>query len=94
MHGKTSLINRLPQRTDVTIVPVPANEVAIECGSPKAANMVTLGAYLGASGVVELDQVKAIVTESFAAKPKLVKVNHRPCLAASLGQAKTATAVR
>ena len=45
----TSLINRLPQRTDVTVVAVPANEVAIECGSPKAANMVALGAYLGAS---------------------------------------------
>jgi 2-oxoglutarate ferredoxin oxidoreductase subunit gamma len=72
----TSLINRLPRRADLTVVAVPANEVAIECGSPKAANMVALGAYLGASGVVELDQVKAIVTESFAAKPKLVEINH------------------
>ena len=91
----TSLINRLPQRTDVTVVPVPANEVAIECGSPKAANMVTLGAYLGASGVVELDQVKAIVTESFAAKPKLVEVNHAALSRGfACGQAQTATAVR
>jgi 2-oxoglutarate ferredoxin oxidoreductase subunit gamma len=72
----TSLINRLPHRTDVMVVPVPANEMAIECGSPKAANMVALGAYLGASGIVELEQVKTIVTESFAAKPKLVGVNH------------------
>jgi 2-oxoglutarate ferredoxin oxidoreductase subunit gamma len=91
----TSLINRLPHRTDVTVVAVPANEVAIECGSPKAANMVTLGAYLGASGVVELDQVKAIVTESFAAKPKLVEVNHAALSRGfAFGQAKTAAAVR
>jgi 2-oxoglutarate ferredoxin oxidoreductase subunit gamma len=91
----TSLINRLPHRTDVTVVAVPANEVAIECGSPKAANMVTLGAYLGASSVVELDQVKAIVTESFAAKPKLIEINHAALSRGfALGQARTAAAVR
>jgi 2-oxoglutarate ferredoxin oxidoreductase subunit gamma len=87
----TSLINRLPHRTDVTVVAVPANEVAIECGSPKAANMVALGAYLGASGVVDVDQVKAIVTESFAAKPKLVEINHAALArGVVLGQAKAA----
>jgi 2-oxoglutarate ferredoxin oxidoreductase subunit gamma len=91
----TSLINRLPHRTDVTVVAVPANEVAIECGSPKAANMVTLGAYLGASSVVDLDQVKAIVTESFAAKPKLIEINHAALSRGfALGQARTAAAVR
>jgi len=72
----TSLINRLPRRTDVTVVAVPANEVAIECGNAKAANMVALGAYLGASGIAALEQIKAIVAESFAAKPALVTVNH------------------
>jgi len=90
----TSLINRLPNRTDVTVVAVPANEVAIECGSPKAANMVALGAYLGASGVVQLDHVKAIVTESFAAKPKLVEVNHEALARGfALGQAAATAAV-
>ena len=72
----TSLINRLPRRTDLTVVAVPANEVAIECGNAKAANMVALGAYLGASGVAALEQIKAIVAESFATKPALVTVNH------------------
>ncbi len=72
----TSLINRLPRRSDVTVVAVPANEIAIECGSAKAANMVALGAYLGASGVADQEQVKAIIAESFAAKPALVAMNH------------------
>lgn len=90
----TSLINRLPHRTDVTVVAVPANEVAIECGSPKAANMVALGAYLGASGIVDMEQVKAIVAESFAAKPKLVDINHAALSRGfALGQAKTAAVV-
>lgn len=72
----SSLINRLPQRSDLTVVAVPANEIAIECGSAKAANMVALGAYLGASGVADQEQVKAIIAESFAGKPALVAVNH------------------
>lgn len=87
----TSLINRLPRRTDVMVVTVPANEMAIECGSAKAANMVALGAYLGASGVAELEQIKAIVTESFAAKPALVAVNHEALSRGfALGQEKAA----
>ncbi len=91
----TSLINRLPRRSDVTVVAVAANEVAIECGSPKAANMVALGAYLGASDVVPLELVKSIVTESFAAKPKLVEINHAALSRGfALGQEQAAAAVR
>jgi Pyruvate/2-oxoacid:ferredoxin oxidoreductase gamma subunit len=53
--------------------------------------MVALGAYLGASGIVELGQVKAIVAESFAAKPKLVGVNHEALSRGfALGQEKAA----
>ena len=72
----TSLVTRLPRRTDVVTVAVPANEIAIECGSGKAANMVALGAYLGATGLADLETVKATVAEAFAAKPNLVAVNH------------------
>jgi 2-oxoglutarate ferredoxin oxidoreductase subunit gamma len=72
----TSLISRLPQRTDVRVVAVPANEVAMACGSAKAANMVALGAYLGSSGAADLAQMQDIVAESFAAKPALVELNH------------------
>ncbi len=88
----TSLINRLPRRTDLTVVAIPANEVAIECGNAKAANMVALGAYLGASGVAALEQIKAIVAESFAAKSALVTVNHEALTRGfALGQGQAAT---
>jgi 2-oxoglutarate ferredoxin oxidoreductase subunit gamma len=87
----TSLINRLPRRTDVTVVAVPANEVAIECGNAKAANMVALGTYLGASSVADLEPVKAIVAETFAGKPALVAVNHAALSRGyALGQEKAA----
>jgi 2-oxoglutarate ferredoxin oxidoreductase subunit gamma len=71
----TSLINRLPRRTDVTVVPVAANEIAIELGNAKAANMVALGAFVGASGLVEKESVDEVLRESFAARPKLVAIN-------------------
>jgi len=73
----TSLINRKVKRTDVKVLEVPANEIAIECGSAKAGNMVALGAFLGATKIEELDKVKETISEAFASKPKLIDVNHK-----------------
>ena len=70
----TSLINRPPHRTDITNVLVPANQIANDAGSAKAANMVALGALLGASGLVDADLVKAVLAETFAGRPKIVAV--------------------
>ncbi len=70
-----SLISRDARRDDVTVIRVPANEIANELGNPRAANMVILGAYLGATNAVSLDQVEQVVRESFAAKPSLVEAN-------------------
>jgi 2-oxoglutarate ferredoxin oxidoreductase subunit gamma len=71
----TSLINRGARRDDVTVVSVPANEIANELGNPRGANMIALGAYLGATGAVSLDGVIEVVRETFAAKPAVVDVN-------------------
>ncbi|MCX7830866.1 MAG: 2-oxoacid:acceptor oxidoreductase family protein [Acidobacteria bacterium] len=73
----TSLINRKVRRNDVKVIEIPANEIAIECGSAKAANMVALGAYIGATDIADLNMVKDILSESFASKPKLIEVNHK-----------------
>jgi 2-oxoglutarate ferredoxin oxidoreductase subunit gamma len=70
-----SLISRDARRDDVTEIRVPANEIANELGNPRGANMVILGAYLGATNAVSLDQVEKVVRESFAAKPSLVEAN-------------------
>ncbi len=43
----SSLIDTEPQLDDsIEIIPVPADELAVELGSQKSANMVALGAYL------------------------------------------------
>ncbi|NWF99401.1 MAG: 2-oxoacid:acceptor oxidoreductase family protein [Thermoanaerobaculaceae bacterium] len=71
----TSLIHREPARSDVTVVKVPANEIANELANPRGANMVALGAYLGATEAVSLPVVEEIVRETFAGKEKLVTAN-------------------
>ena len=71
----TSLINRNATRTDLIVVPVPANQIATAAGSAKAANMVALGAFLGASGIVDPQLVKDVLSETFAGRPKIVALN-------------------
>jgi len=71
----TSLISVRPQRDDLKIVEVPANQIAIDAGTGKAANMVMLGAYVGASGLVPIERVIDMAKHEFSKKPKLVPVN-------------------
>jgi 2-oxoglutarate ferredoxin oxidoreductase subunit gamma len=64
----SSLIDKKATRTDIKVYYVPANEIANELGSGKIANMVMLGAYLGASGAVSEDSVMKIISEIFTGK--------------------------
>ena len=95
MVMNTSLINRPAIRTDITVVPIAANQIALEAGMTKAANMVALGAYIGASGVVDLGLVKETLAETFADRQKLVAIN-QTCLdkGFEIGQASAAIAAR
>jgi 2-oxoglutarate ferredoxin oxidoreductase subunit gamma len=71
----TSLIHRPVARDDVRVVEVPANDIANELENPRGANMVALGAYLGATHALSPGVVEDVIRETFGAKPKLVEVN-------------------
>ncbi|MEW6368092.1 MAG: 2-oxoacid:acceptor oxidoreductase family protein [Acidobacteriota bacterium] len=71
----SSLIHRDAQRSDVTVVRIPANEIANELKNPRGANMVALGAYLGATHAVSTTIVEDIVRETFAGKPQVIEAN-------------------
>ena len=71
----TSLITVRPNRKDLTVIEVPANQIAIDAGSGKAANMVMLGAYVGATGLVPFDAVVEMTKHEFAKKAKLIPLN-------------------
>jgi len=53
-----SLIPARPARTDIQYVPVPANVIAEELGNVRQANVVLIGAYLAATGVLPLAAVE------------------------------------
>lgn len=52
-----SLVDRNPTREDLTIVMVPANEIAEELGDKRLANLVMLGALLEHLGVLSISVV-------------------------------------
>lgn len=62
----SSMVNREPSRQDLRACPVPANRIAEELGNTRLANMVALGCYVQASGVVAPESV-------ISALPKMLK---------------------
>lgn len=64
----TSLIDVPSARTDLSVVNVPANAIAAELGNAKAANMVMLGAYVGASGLFKIESVIEALQKVFGPK--------------------------
>ncbi len=71
----SSLINVSSDRKDIRQLLVPANDMATEAGNAKAANVVVLGAFIGASKVIGFDTVKKTVVEKMGAKKDLLEIN-------------------
>jgi 2-oxoglutarate ferredoxin oxidoreductase subunit gamma len=71
----SSLIHRDATRDDVQVIKVPATDIANELDNPRGANMVALGAYVGATGAVSIEAVEQLVSETFAGKPKVLEAN-------------------
>ncbi len=71
-----SLIDQKVSRNDLSIVRVPANDVANELGNLKVANMVVLGAYVKKSGVVKLDTIFKALEKALAGRNQhLINLN-------------------
>jgi len=60
----TSLIDIKPQRTDIKVIGIPANDIATELGNAKVANMVVMGAILKATGAVDLETVVSVLKKT------------------------------
>lgn len=72
----SSVIDREPERKDVQIYKIPANEIADELGNVKVQNMVMLGAYLKATNAVSFDSVKKALEKSLKGKKAaLLEIN-------------------
>ena len=72
----SSLIERKVERTDVDVYYIPANDIALELGNPKVANMIMLGAYLQIEPAVEVKSVLEAFKKVFGpSKEKFLKLN-------------------
>ncbi len=57
----SSLIHRRPTRKDITVIEIPANDIAHQEGDVKMANMALLGALLAARAIVSLESIKQVL---------------------------------
>lgn len=58
-----SLIDRDVERSDLKVTKLLLNDLSAKAGSSKAINMVALGAYVKATGVIPIDVVKETMRE-------------------------------
>ena len=64
------------EREGITTYYVPCDDIASELGNLKVANMVMLGAYVGATGLLKVETIETMIAEMFTGKKaKLVPLN-------------------
>ena len=71
----SSLVDAETTRGDIEVIRVPANTIAEELGSPKAANMVMLGAFIKKSNLVSLETVIEELKSVLGKKKSLIEIN-------------------
>lgn len=71
-----SLIDIDASRNDINVYYIKANEIAVELGNSKIANMVMLGAYLELTKIVSIDSVKEALNKVLGkSKEHLIPIN-------------------
>lgn len=62
-------------RDDVKVILVPVDDIALELGNPKTANIVLLGVLTGATGIVTREVFVQSLNEKFGKKPGALEMN-------------------
>jgi 2-oxoglutarate ferredoxin oxidoreductase subunit gamma len=74
----SSLVQATINRTDLTVVPLPANDLAHELGEDRSANVVMMGALAEVVSAVSVEELKAVLAETgLGKKPKVLEFNRR-----------------
>jgi len=72
----SSLIENAAERSELKTYYVPLNELAVEDGGKlRDANMVALGALVGATDIVSLESIQKTFAKTFASKPQFIESN-------------------
>ena len=59
---------REPARTDIRHIALPAKDIAAELGFPQIANVVMLGALIGATGIAQMGTLDQVLEEHIGAR--------------------------
>jgi 2-oxoglutarate ferredoxin oxidoreductase subunit gamma len=70
----SSMVQDLPDRSDIRIIRVPAYEAAADIGNARAANMIMLGAYLEVTHAVDQESIISAFVEN-GIKPNMLQSN-------------------
>jgi len=74
----SSLVKDKFEKKGISVLKIPATEIANKLGNERVANMVILGAYLKEKGTVSLEAAISCLKEIFASKSeKLIDLNER-----------------
>jgi len=71
----SSLISEAPQRGDIEVISIPANEIAEKMGSVRSANMIMLGPFVKKTNIVSLKSLVEGLVVALKGNQKLIKIN-------------------
>jgi 2-oxoglutarate ferredoxin oxidoreductase subunit gamma len=78
IYVNSSLIDEKVDRIDVNVIYVPVNDLALQLGNIKVANMIMLGAYLKQTNLFNNDIIIKLLKKSFGeAKADLIEINKK-----------------
>lgn len=71
----SSIVKKPIGRKDVTVVPAPVTELALEMGNSQVLNVIMLGVYIGYTEVISADVVWNTIEQKLGRKPTLLPLN-------------------
>ena len=71
----STLVTRKIRRTDIEVLAMPADDIAMEIGEKRAANMVMLGAYVARTGIISKNDIADGFKALFGGKAQFLDVN-------------------
>ena len=64
------------ERSDAEVIALPVDDIALQIGSPKTANIVIIGALIGATNIITEDEFLDSLRKKFASKaPAIMEMN-------------------
>ena len=74
----TSIVDRDVQRKDLDVLTLACNDIALDLGDVRYANMVALGAFCKKTGIIELKTLKESLRKVLSARRQnLVEINQK-----------------